>query len=367
MRAQGYGVTVELDGDLLVVKAENTVARGALGAQEREIQVSQLRGLTYTGATAFKNGQLAIVTDEGKTLVHFRRKQEPEMRAIFARLRSGAPPAASSDEAGQVVKPAPLAKAAPLSKRARRDLEKWQAEYDDITATLEAVRAFRGVDAAKAMQHGVILGREERLYLLIEDASCIEPRRAPGSYQSGSRGTSIRVAKGVSFWVGASRGTFVPGPENPTVIDIGSVSITNQRVLFRGPKQSREWQFAKLTGVQHSPDGSWTALPVTNREKTSGIGYGAEIADDVRLRLQLAIADYQDSRDAVYADLESQRQDLLAVRPADALPSAAGGAAAGTATPSQADLPAAAWFPDPTRVARLRWWDGHRWTEHTAE
>lgn len=27
-------------------------------------------------------------------------------------------------------------------------------------------------------------------------------------------------------------------------------------------------------------------------------------------------------------------------------------------------LPAAAWFPDPSDPARLRWWDGANWTEH---
>ena len=29
-------------------------------------------------------------------------------------------------------------------------------------------------------------------------------------------------------------------------------------------------------------------------------------------------------------------------------------------------LPAAAWYPDPSNPAILRWWDGLRWTEHTA-
>ena len=29
-------------------------------------------------------------------------------------------------------------------------------------------------------------------------------------------------------------------------------------------------------------------------------------------------------------------------------------------------LPAGGWFPDPSRQARLRWWDGQRWTDHTS-
>lgn len=34
--------------------------------------------------------------------------------------------------------------------------------------------------------------------------------------------------------------------------------------------------------------------------------------------------------------------------------------------PPPADAPAAAWFPDPKKEARLRYWDGAAWTEHTA-
>lgn len=41
--------------------------------------------------------------------------------------------------------------------------------------------------------------------------------------------------------------------------------------------------------------------------------------------------------------------------------------AAPTAVPAAfAAAPAAAWYPDPTGQARLRWWDGTRWTDHTA-
>lgn len=34
--------------------------------------------------------------------------------------------------------------------------------------------------------------------------------------------------------------------------------------------------------------------------------------------------------------------------------------------PPPADAPPAGWFPDPKGVARLRYWDGATWTDHTA-
>lgn len=55
-------------------------------------------------------------------------------------------------------------------------------------------------------------------------------------------------------------------------------------------------------------------------------------------------------------------QAPFAVQPAEQAPVAAQPAAA----PAQpAASPPAGWFPDPHGAARLRWWDGSRWTEHT--
>ncbi|MCP9622161.1 DUF2510 domain-containing protein [Nocardia otitidiscaviarum] len=34
--------------------------------------------------------------------------------------------------------------------------------------------------------------------------------------------------------------------------------------------------------------------------------------------------------------------------------------------PSSA-LPPPGWYPDPSGIARLRWWDGVRWTEHNSQ
>ena len=42
-------------------------------------------------------------------------------------------------------------------------------------------------------------------------------------------------------------------------------------------------------------------------------------------------------------------------------------AATPAAAPSPKPLPPASWYPDPAGQARLRYWDGAGWTEHTAE
>jgi hypothetical protein len=45
----------------------------------------------------------------------------------------------------------------------------------------------------------------------------------------------------------------------------------------------------------------------------------------------------------------------------------AGGGATGAPPAPATPLPPPAWHPDPQGQARLRYWDGARWTEHTAD
>jgi len=155
-----------------------------------------------------------------------------------------------------------------------------------------------------------MLAKDETLYMKLEGAACVEVRHAPGQFKSRSQGMSFRIAKGINYRVGGSSGHYVPGPESPTAIDAGVVLVTSDRILFRGVRESREWKYTSLTGFDDSNEGSWTALPVTNRQKTSGIGYPADLADDVRLRMRLALADYHGSRKHIAAEIEGQLAQL---------------------------------------------------------
>jgi len=63
----------------------------------------------------------------------------------------------------------------------------------------------------------------------------------------------------------------------------------------------------------------------------------------------------------------AQVAPAVTVGSADAQPARAAPAATAATRPAQAAAtPPAAWYPDPSGQARLRWWDGTRWTEHTA-
>lgn len=67
-------------------------------------------------------------------------------------------------------------------------------------------------------------------------ADLIEERAVRGRYQGGSAGVSFRVAKGVSFRVGQSRGTYHSDRE-PVAVSSGKLTVTNKRIIFDGDKK----------------------------------------------------------------------------------------------------------------------------------
>src|SRR5690349_3850546 len=70
----------------------------------------------------------------------------------------------------------------------------------------------------------------------------------------------------------------------------GTFVVTNQRAVFIGAKQTREWSWSKLLGFTHAAEAPWTAIAVSNRQKTSGVLYDTEHEDHVRFVLDLAVA-----------------------------------------------------------------------------
>ena len=102
-------------------------------------------------------------------------------------------------------------------------------------------------------------------------AKLLEYRSGGSSYQGGSQGVSIRIAKGLSYRVGSNRGQLVRNPEQLQVIDNGDATFTNQRVVFGGQSQTREWAFDKLVDFNAGDNGTQVMISVSNRQKVSGL------------------------------------------------------------------------------------------------
>ena len=152
----------------------------------------------------------------------------------------------------------------------------------------------------------------ERAVFELEGAELVEPRRGAGHWQGGSQGVSVRIpgTRSARYRVGAPRGTYVQGEEKPTVIDTGVLTITTKRAVFMGSKQSREWLWAKLTGIHDEPNVAWTAIGVSNRQKVSGIAYPVARAVEVRFYLELAVAAANGTLTQMLTELEDERAKL---------------------------------------------------------
>lgn len=208
-------------------------------------------------------------------------------------------------------------------RRERREYEaaqaalvKWESEVSEVESLLATSRDFEGFDPAEA-ESPLQLKKGEVIFAIVENAALVEPRRLPGKWQGGSQAVSFRVAKGVYWRTGGTRGTYAQGEEAQQIIDDGGTAvITNQRIVFLGTKNTREWAFSKLLGVQHDQDLGVTYIQVSNRQKVSGFGYGGSAADTVRFRVDLALAVFNGKREEMVAELEEELGELKRERPA---------------------------------------------------
>jgi hypothetical protein len=156
----------------------------------------------------------------------------------------------------------------------------------------------------------LILAPGEGAIYVIPGAGLFESRRGAGHWTGGSSGFSVPTGAGTRFRIGATHGYYVPGKESPTIIDTGTVSLTDHRAVFQGGNHTREWDFKKLLGVQHFSDQPWTAIQVSNREKTSGFTYKGTRTDFVRSWLEIAIGLYEGKRDEILSQLQQQLSEL---------------------------------------------------------
>lgn len=145
-------------------------------------------------------------------------------------------------------------------------------------------------------------------------ASLVEPRRQQGHYSGAYSGVSFRVAKGVRYTVGGSRGHYVPGPEVQTPIDSGRVVVTTGRVVFVGGKATREWAFSKLVSMDSSADDATVLISVSNRQKVSGVHLGKTGTEFTNF-LALGVAVSQNSAVAVATECRQTADAHQATRP----------------------------------------------------
>ena len=192
-----------------------------------------------------------------------------------------------------------------------------QAHIRFLERCLNSARTYTGIGADEGTAPIALKKDERMLFGVTEGAGLIEPRRTVGHWQGRSQGVSVRVPGTASmrYRLGATKGTFVQGAEEPSIIDVGSFTITTQRAVFVGAKATREWQWSKLIAIQHSADKPWTSIAVSNRQKTSGVMYELEHQELIRFFFDLAVAQFSGTADDLVQHLEAELAEARAATP----------------------------------------------------
>ena len=99
---------------------------------------------------------------------------------------------------------------------------------------------------------------------------------------------AIAIASEVGLIESRSSG----GVAEPTLVDEGRFLVTDQRGVFIGNNETREFVWSKLVSHQAEPMASAMVLylSLSNRQKVSGIGMDAKSVKDVQQRIEFAVA-----------------------------------------------------------------------------
>lgn len=115
----------------------------------------------------------------------------------------------------------------------------------------------------------LITEKDEKVYWA-EPAQLIEEKVIKRRYEGGSQGVSLRIAKGVSYRVGGSRGHLV-SETGLVPVGTGELVITNKRVVFRGDGKTFSIKLNKLLDVQVLSNGVY--FSEVNKAKQKMVKY----------------------------------------------------------------------------------------------
>lgn len=161
---------------------------------------------------------------------------------------------------------------------------------------------------------GFVFADGEHVIAMVEGAVLVESRRGPTQFQAGTTGVSFRITKRVSIRQSGTRGQATPGEETPTVVDQGTFVVTDQRGIFVGQKESREFDWSKLLSyklVELRKNAFVLYLPTSGRQKVSGIGADEKTAQDIEQRVAFAIAVTMGRRDSFIRQIENELETLV--------------------------------------------------------
>jgi hypothetical protein len=138
-----------------------------------------------------------------------------------------------------------------------------------------------------------------------------EHKSAGSDFNSNYFGGNVKIADGLSFSLGSSKGKLTTLPEESTAIDNGVATFTNKRVIFAGSNHSREWDLKNLIGLKVGIGGFEVAPAVSNRSKISSLAGGAELGITPGILFAIAVEYFESGEDAARQFARKTAQDIF--------------------------------------------------------
>jgi hypothetical protein len=98
--------------------------------------------------------------------------------------------------------------------------------------------------------------------------------------------------------------------------EVGDVILTTNRVLFNGMFNTKEWLFSKWNGAAVSADETDYIFNVSNRQKTSGVLFGARDGREFNRFLSCALIAAEYGIDRVIKEIDKNLKELEEDKPA---------------------------------------------------
>lgn len=143
------------------------------------------------------------------------------------------------------------------------DQPMFETQFRDVLQRMAVARANDG--RLSVIEDPQLMTKKNEIVHL-ETAASLMKEVVLREWRSGSSGVSFRVAKGVRYRVGQTRGHSVVVGTEMQVEDNGIFCITSQRAAYMGSRKTMEFPYAKLMGIEPFTDG--ISIRASNRQKT---------------------------------------------------------------------------------------------------
>jgi hypothetical protein len=186
-----------------------------------------------------------------------------------------------------------------IQKRRREERQASSVTPEKIRAEIAELQEAFEFFANHEAQHnetepdGIVARRNEHVIADVSEVGLVESRRGPTQFSGGSTGVSFRLTKRLSVRQSGMKGKATPGKDAPTLIDSGRFIVTDERAMFVGGLQSREFEWDKLLAfsIQNLDRKSAILfLPVSNRQKVSGIAADFDSIEKIHQRVAFGVS-----------------------------------------------------------------------------